>query len=101
MVIVKGTNIFPSQIEEAIMKNNKVGNEWLMVIDKKGDMDELIVQVEAKEKYSQEEKKKIEEEIRKEIRIITTLNTKVEVLDPDTLPRSEGKAKRVMDKRKL
>ena len=100
MVIVKGTNVFPSQIEEAIMKNSKVGNEWLMIIDKKGDMDELIVQVESKEKYSKEEKKKIAEELRKEIRIITTLNAKVEVLDPDTLPRHEGKAKRVIDKRK-
>ena len=100
MVIVKGTNVFPSQIEEAIMKNSKVGSEWLMIIDKKGDMDELIVQVESKEKYSKEEKKKIAEELRKEIRIITTLNAKVEVLDPDTLPRHEGKAKRVIDKRK-
>ena len=100
MVIVKGTNVFPSQIEEAIMKNSKVGSEWLMIIDKKGDMDELIVQVESKEKYSEEEKKKIAEELRKEIRIITTLNAKVEVLDPDTLPRHEGKAKRVIDKRK-
>jgi len=100
MVIVKGTNVFPSQIEEAIMKNSKVGSEWLMIIDKKGDMDELIVQVESKERYSEEEKKKIAEELRKEIRIITTLNAKVEVLDPDTLPRHEGKAKRVIDKRK-
>jgi len=100
MVIVKGTNVFPSQIEEAIMKNSKVGSEWLMIIDKKGDMDELIVQVESKEKYSEEEKKKIAEELKKEIRIITTLNAKVEVLDPDTLPRHEGKAKRVIDKRK-
>jgi len=100
MVIVKGTNVFPSQIEEAIMKNSKVGNEWVMIIEKKGDMDELIVQVESNERYSEEEKKKIAEELRKEIRIITTLNAKVEVLDPDTLPRHEGKAKRVIDKRK-
>ena len=100
MVIVKGTNVFPSQIEEAIMKNSKVGSEWVMIIEKKGDMDELIVQVESKERYSEEEKKKIAEELRKEIRIITTLNAKVEVLDPDTLPRHEGKAKRVIDKRK-
>lgn len=100
MIIVKGTNIFPSQIEEAIMKHEKAGNNWLMILERTGDMDEIVVKVEGKEKFGEEEKRKIEKEIEKEIRIITTLRMNVEIVDPDTLPVSEGKAKRVIDRRK-
>ncbi len=99
MLIIKGTNIFPSQVEEAIMKNEKVGNNWLMIVERKGDMDEVTVKVEGKRKYGEDERRKIEEELRKEIKIITTLGMNVEVVDPDTLPKHEGKAKRVIDKR--
>jgi len=99
MLIIKGTNIFPSQVEEAIMKNDKVGNNWLMIVERKGDMDEVIVKVEGRKKYGEEEKRKIEEELGKEIRIITTLSMKVEVVEPDSLPITEGKAKRVIDRR--
>ena len=100
MLIIRGTNIFPSQIEEAIMKNDKVGNNWLMIVERKGDMDELIVKVEGREKYDEKEIKEIEKEIEKEIKIITTLRANVEVVEPDSLPWHEGKAKRVIDKRK-
>jgi len=99
MLIIKGTNIFPSQVEEAIMKNERVGNNWLMIVERKGDMDDVIVKVEGKRKYSDEERKKIEEELQKEIKIITTLGMKVEIVEPDSLPKHEGKAKRVIDKR--
>jgi phenylacetate-CoA ligase len=94
MVIIKGTNIFPSQIEEIIMKNPQAGNNWQMIIE-----DNLKVVVEGAKRYSKKEKKKIEEEIGKEIKIVTTLSADVEVVDPFTLPRSEGKAKRVIDRR--
>ncbi|MBC7128652.1 MAG: phenylacetate--CoA ligase [Thermoplasmatales archaeon] len=94
MVIIKGTNIFPSQIEEIIMKNPHAGNNWQMIIE-----DNLKIVVEGAKSYSREEKKKIEEEIGREIKIVTTLSADVEVVDPFTLPRSEGKAKRVIDRR--
>ncbi len=100
MIIVKGTNIFPSQIEEAIMKDDRVGNNWIMIVERKGDMDSITVMVEGRKKYEEEEKRKIEEELRKEIKIITTLGVNVEVVEPDSLPISEGKAKRVIDRRK-
>lgn len=100
MIIVKGTNIFPSQIEEAVMRHEKVGSNWLMILEKVGDMDGIVVKVEAREKLDEKERRNIEKEIEKEIRIITTLGMKVEVVDPDTLPISEGKAKRVIDRRK-
>ena len=100
MLIIKGTNIFPSQIEEVIMKNEKVGNNWLMVIEKSGEMDMLTVKVEGKRKYNEEEIERIRRELEKEIKIVTTLGVKVEVVEPDSLPKYEGKARRVIDKRK-
>ncbi|RLF38625.1 MAG: phenylacetate--CoA ligase [Thermoplasmata archaeon] len=100
MIIVKGTNIFPSQVEEAVMKHPEAGNNWLMIIEKQGDMDTITVKVEGKQKYDEREKERIAAAIQKEIRVITTFGMRVEVVDPDTLPVSEGKAKRVIDKRK-
>ncbi|MEM2935449.1 MAG: phenylacetate--CoA ligase [Candidatus Thermoplasmatota archaeon] len=94
MIIIKGTNIFPSQIEEIIMKDARLGNNWQMIIE-----DNLKVIVEGAKEYSEEEKRKIEEEIKKEIKIITTLSVDVEVVPPFSLQRSEGKAKRVIDRR--
>jgi len=100
MIIVKGTNIFPSQVEEAVMKHPEAGNNWLMIIEKQGDMDTITVKVEGKQKYDEREKERIAAAIQKEIRVITTFGMRVEVVDPDTLPVSEGKARRVIDKRK-
>lgn len=100
MIIIKGTNLFPSQVEEAVMRHPKAGTNWLMVIDRHGDMDGITVRVEGKKRYSKEEKEKMAAEIQKEIRVVTTLGMRVEVLDPGELPVSEGKAQRVIDKRK-
>ncbi len=99
MIIVKGTNLFPGQIEDVIMKDARVSENWLMIIER-NDMDEITVQVEAKEKVSDEEAKKIAMDLQQKLRIATTLRMNVEVLQPDSLPRQEGKVKRVIDKRK-
>ncbi len=99
MIIVKGTNLFPGQIEDVIMKDARVSENWLMIIER-NDMDEITVQVEAKEKVSNEEAKKIAMDLQQKLRIATTLRMNVEVLQPDSLPRQEGKVKRVIDKRK-
>jgi len=99
MIIVKGTNLFPGQVEDVIMKDERISENWLMIIER-NDMDEITVQVEAKEKVSNEEAKRIAADLQKKLRIATTLNMNVEVLQPDSLPRQEGKVKRVIDKRK-
>ncbi|MCD6473984.1 MAG: phenylacetate--CoA ligase [Thermoplasmata archaeon] len=99
MIIVKGTNLFPGQIEDVIMKNEHISENWLMIIER-NDMDEITVKVEAKKKVSNEEAKKIAMDLQQKLRIATTLRMNVEVLQPDSLPKHEGKAKRVIDKRK-
>ena len=99
MLIIKGTNLFPGQIEDVIMKDDRVSENWLMVIDKENDMDVVTVKIETRKKVDEEGAKKIAEDIRKKIRVATTLNMNVEILPPDTLPKSEGKVKRVIDRR--
>ena len=71
-----------------------------MIIEKVDGMDEVTIDIESKEKVGEEEAKKIAEEIEKQIKIATTLRANVEILPPDSLPKSEGKVKRVIDKRK-
>ena len=99
MLIIRGTNLFPGQIEDVIMKNEHVSENWLMIIEK-NDMDEVIIKIESREKLNENEAKKIANDIEKKLRIATTLRMNVEILPPDSLPKHEGKVKRVIDKRK-
>jgi len=99
MIIVKGTNLFPGQVEDVIMKDERISENWLMIIER-NDMDEITVQVEARKKINDEEAKKIAMDLQQKLRIATTLRMNVEILPPDSLPRQEGKVKRVIDKRK-
>ncbi len=98
MIIVKGTNLFPGQIEDVIMKDTRISENWLMIIER-NDMDEITVKVEAKEKIDDSTAKKIARELQQKLRIATTLRMNVEIVEPDSLPKYEGKAKRVIDKR--
>ena len=100
MLIIRGTNLFPGQIEDVIMKDSRVSENWVMIIEKVNGMDEVTINIESKEKLNDEEAKKIADEIEKQIKIATTLRARVEILLPDSLPKSEGKVKRVIDKRK-
>ena len=100
MLIIRGTNLFPGQIEEVIMKDSRVRENWVMIIEKVNGMDEVTISIESREKLNDEQAKKIAGEIEKQIKIATTLRARVEILPPDSLPKSEGKVKRVIDKRK-
>ncbi|RLF45061.1 MAG: phenylacetate--CoA ligase [Thermoplasmata archaeon] len=99
MVIIKGTNIFPGQIEEAIMKHKEMAGDWAMIIERTNDTDTLIIKAETKKKVSKEEEERIRKELTTSIQVITTLTPKIEILPPGSLPREGIKAKRVFDRR--
>ena len=99
MIIIKGTNIFPSQIEEAVMKFSQVGSNWRMILEHVETSDSILVEVETKDASNDRQKEQLLAAIKKEIRLITTLGVNVSVLDPGILPVSEGKAHRVIDRR--
>jgi phenylacetate-CoA ligase len=102
LLIIRGVNVFPSQIEEVLIKLEGVEPHYQLVVERKGNLDYLEVQVEMNEKLFSDEIKnleKIESNIEKELFSALNIHTKVKLIEPKGIPRSEGKAKRIIDKR--
>jgi len=101
MFIVRGVNIFPQQIEAVLMGIKGVAQNYQIVLE---SYDQFIVRVEIDREFFDgriERLLKLKEEITEKIREAVLVRPKVELLEPGTLPVSEGKAKRVIDKRVL
>ncbi|MCM8768841.1 MAG: phenylacetate--CoA ligase [Candidatus Omnitrophica bacterium] len=104
MFIVKGVNIFPSQIETVLMEIPEVDANFLIIIDRKEGLDLLTVQVEIKQEYFRgdlQSLREIQEKIREKLKNTIIVNPMVELVEPGTIPPSTGKAKRVIDNRRL
>ena len=102
MLIINGVNVFPSQIEEVIMAIKEVGNNYLIEIEKDGALDRLTVKTEVGPAIFMDDARPLNvlrERIRKTLQASITINPRVELHEPGTLPVSEGKARRVYDKR--
>ena len=102
MLIINGVNVFPSQIEEKIMKVPEVATNYQIHVDKKGALDRLTVKVEIYPKLFLGDVAKLEAlraRIREELRSSIVISPNVELHEPGSLPVSEGKAKRVVDER--
>ncbi len=104
MLIVNGVNVFPSQVEHVITKVEGVTPNYVIVVDKKGVLDKLEVWVEVDEKLLtdgvgtlEKLQRKLEEELLNHLYI----RAKVKLVEPKTLERSMGKAKRIVDRREL
>ena len=100
MIIIRGTNIYPGQIESVLMKHNNVGNNWRMVLTTENDNDMLTVEVESKLQLSQVESMDLEERLKNEIRSVIVFTPKISVLPPNSIIQQGLKAKRVVDERK-
>jgi len=103
MLIIRGVNVFPSQIEFAVMCFSELATQYLIVVDRPGALDTFVVKVELSEKASKDPNLNInalKSEIQKRIHIVTGITAEVEIVKPGELPRTEGKAKRVLDLRK-
>jgi phenylacetate-CoA ligase len=101
MIIIRGTNIYPGQIESVLMKDDEVGGNWCMVLstDENG-MDQLTVEVETKNQLSQNDTTILEKKLCNEIKNVLVFTPKVTVLPPSGIPQEGLKAKRVVDNRK-
>ena len=101
MIIIRGTNIYPGQIESVLMKDDKVGGNWCMVLstDENG-MDQLTVEVETKYQLNQNDTTILEKKLCNEIKNVLVFTPKVTVLPPNDIPQEGLKAKRVVDNRK-
>jgi phenylacetate-CoA ligase len=104
MLIIRGVNVFPSQIEEALLRVEGTTPHYQIEVDRPGVMDQVVVRVEVRpEDFSDRmrEMQALRDRIDREIHAITGLRMTVELVKPQSLERSAGKAKRVIDKRQL
>jgi phenylacetate-CoA ligase len=102
MLIINGVNVFPSQIEEVVMKIPEVGNNYQICVEKDGALDRLIVKVELYSKMFLGEAKQIDNlkyKIGEELKASITIKPAIELHEPGSLPAFEGKAVRVVDTR--
>lgn len=104
MLIIRGVNVFPSQIESVLLKVAETAPHYVLIVDRVNNLDTLEVWVEAKESIMDDSRKsleKIEKYITNELLSLLGLHVKVKLVEPRTIERSEGKAKRIIDKRNL
>jgi phenylacetate-CoA ligase len=102
MLIINGVNVFPSQIEEVIMRTPEVGTNYLIKLEKYGELDRLIVMVEIYSKMFSGDVRQLDTlkgKLKDELRASIVISPIVELHEPGSLPVSEGKAKRVLDTR--
>ena len=104
MLIIRGVNVFPSQVESVLLTIKEVAPYYQLVVDRKNNLDALEVLVEMNEQIFSDSVKAIEAveaEIRKKLDSVLGISAKVTLVEPFSIERSEGKAKRVIDKREL
>jgi phenylacetate-CoA ligase len=99
MMIVRGVNVFPTQIEEQILKIEGLTPHYLCVLTRPGHLDELTVQVEAHESLAGDRRPELARLLAHHVKSHVGVTVGVEVLDPHALERSLGKAKRIADRR--
>jgi len=104
MLIIRGVNVFPTQIESVLMEIKGAEPHYQLIVDRKGSLDTLEVMVEVSPELFVDEMKKMkafQEYVAHRIHSVLGIGAKVTLVEPKTLERSMGKAKRVIDKRNL
>lgn len=102
MFIIKGCNVFPMQIEQVLMRFSEVGTDYLIVVDTNNENDELLIQVEIQKEWftgDMADLEKLSRKIAHEVRDEILVTPNVQLVEPGSLPKSEGKAIRVHDRR--
>jgi len=102
MLIIRGVNVFPSQIESILLETEGLAPYYQLMVRREGNLDTLTVQVEVDEKIFSDEVKnlqRLEGKIQKNIKEFLGVTAQVKLVEPRAIQRSEGKAKRVLDLR--
>ncbi len=104
MLIIRGVNVFPSQVEHVLMSVDEVEPHYQIVVDRVGNLDTMQLHVEVGEQFFSDKIKQLQgirQHIQKEIKDYLGITCKVKLVEPKSIQRSEGKAQRVIDNRKL
>jgi phenylacetate-CoA ligase len=104
LLIIGGVNFFPSQLESVILSFHEIEPHYLIRLSKKGTLDSITVDIETNPDFwasaSKEKKTEFEQKIEVKVRDIIGIKMGVNIVEPSSIPRSEGKASRVIDERK-
>jgi phenylacetate-CoA ligase len=105
MLVVRGVNVFPSQIEEVLLSYAELTSNYQILVDRQHDqLDQLEVHVEIEETRPQQEHSTLaplQRRVTEDLHQALGLHAQVRLLEPHSLPRSEGKIKRIVDRRDL
>jgi phenylacetate-CoA ligase len=102
MLIIRGVNVFPSQIESVLAKYREIAPYYMIIVSRENSTDMLEIQVEFSDNLFSDEVRVMEELERKiadELHSVLNIHAKLTFVQPKSLPRSEGKAQHVVDKR--
>ncbi len=101
MMIIRGVNVFPSQIEEVLMGVAGVEPHYQIIVTRDGNLDSMEVQAEASDSVAEADRDGLSRRIQTEIKDLLGVSSKVAIVDPRAVQRSEGKAQRVIDNREI
>ncbi|NLT50717.1 MAG: phenylacetate--CoA ligase [Ignavibacteria bacterium] len=104
MLIIRGVNVFPSQVESVLLEMSETTPHYQMIVTRENNLDELEIKVEVDDQFWSDEIKILEglkKRIHHNISSVLGINAQIKLVEPNTIERSEGKAKRVIDNRKL
>jgi phenylacetate-CoA ligase len=104
MLIIRGVNVFPSQIEEIILKGEGVEPHYQLIVERRDQLDELEVHVEMNEELFSDEIRNLElmeKKLEADLYAALNIHTRVRLVEPKSIARSEGKAQRIIDKRRI
>lgn len=104
MLIIRGVNLFPSQVESVLLEINEIKPHYQLIVDRQNNLDTLELKVEVEEAFFQDRISELEtlrQKINHSLESALGIGLKVTLVEPKTIERSEGKAKRVIDLRKL
>jgi len=104
MLIIRGVNVFPSQVESVLLSMSEVEPHYLIIVDREGTLDKMSLMVEVQEQFFSDEIKKLEDlrlKIARKLDSVLGISVNVKLVEPKTIERTAGKAKRVIDNRKI
>lgn len=104
MLIIRGINIFPSQVESVILEVPEFEPVYMLVVDRVNNLDTLQVQVEVRKDYFSDElgaMLRLKKKLADKLKSVLSINADVKLMEPNSIPRFEGKSVRVIDNRKL
>ncbi|MCZ7661950.1 MAG: phenylacetate--CoA ligase [Thermoleophilia bacterium] len=102
MIVVRGTNVFPSQVEEVLMEIEGVEPHFQVILDRKGALDEMVVQIEVEPSFFPDAMRRLvefERHVEDRLQEELGVRARVKLVEPKTVPRHTGKARRVIDRR--